>query len=77
MECRWAAHRAGEAADFVVAYICDKCGKKGTVDLCAYHYGAWKEEYGANKLRCTCHGMLSFKSLHIVTGEKEWQVNSL
>jgi hypothetical protein len=65
MKCTWGTRKnqwnlCGDV-EFIVAFICDKCGDKKTIDLCHTHYRQWKDEY--KRLRCThCNGTLSWKS---------------
>lgn len=78
MECNWGHNRKEThlcgPAEFILAFICDKCGDKRTLDMCPYHLTSWKDKYGS--LRCTvCGGTLSWEARNLNNGQKEWHVN--
>jgi hypothetical protein len=72
MECAWGTKRNELAlcgtTDYVLGYVCDKCGNKGTVDLCPFHLDMWGTKYP--EVHCaTCHGTLSWEARNIYDGE--------
>lgn len=81
MTCSWGVNRNElhycDYIQFIVAYICDKCGGKGTVKLCAYHQAAWDTEYREQEIRCKCGGTYSYKARNIHTGEEEWVLTTI
>lgn len=78
MQCAWGATR-GELdkctpVDFILAFICDKCGEKKALDMCQVHVDLWKNRYST--IRCkSCGGTLSWETMNIYTEETECQIN--
>jgi DNA-directed RNA polymerase subunit RPC12/RpoP len=67
-------HMCGNT-DFILAYICDKCGRKNTLDMCPWHMDLWRNKYVT--IRCQdCGGTLSWEAKNMYTGETEWRINN-
>jgi len=78
VDCTWGARKNQwnlcTEVEFIVAFICDKCGDKKTIDLCSTHYSQWKDEY--KNLRCThCNGTLSWKARTLSDSRTEHHIN--
>lgn len=80
MECTWGAARretilCDDEIQWIIAYICDKCGNTNTLDMCSHHMTKWTVKQ--DELRCVkCNGTLSYGIKSIKTGVTNHWINN-
>ena len=61
LSCKYAATGHCDEANWIVAYICDKCEREGTADLCNHHYNLIYNDHDHPRLGCDqCQGTISW-----------------
>lgn len=73
MDCSWEFGQAySEPVQYIIAYLCDKCGAKQAITLCKPHYSAWLGQ----AMYCPgCGGTLSWQIHDLTSGETRCMIN--